>query len=104
MALRDSPDLAQAQEFIQHRENPIPASALGKGWQDRPLRNNSFPSYAHDSHPSGAAADVVRGRDGWRSAVYHRGETYQGMPYKTPHEAANEASSIMDDLGNKYPH
>jgi hypothetical protein len=100
MAYRDSPDLATAKEFIQHRENSIPASALGEGWMDRPLRNNSFPSYAHDSHPSGAAADVVRNSDGWRSAVYHQGDTYQGMPHKTPQEAANEASSIMDDLGN----
>jgi hypothetical protein len=99
IARRDSPDLDQALEFIQHRENP--ASALGEGWQDRPVRTNSFPSYAHDSHPSGAAADVVRaGGGGWRSAVYHRGDTYSGPTHKTPQEAAQWASSLMDDLGD----
>lgn len=101
IAYRDSPDLDQALEFIHHRENPIPASALGEGWQDRPVRTNSFPSYAHDSHPSGAAADVVRDGGGWRSAVYHRGDTYSGPKHKTPQDAARWASSLMDDLARK---
>jgi GNAT superfamily N-acetyltransferase len=105
----DMPDLAQALAFIHHRENPVPASDLGEGWQDHDRGPRHFPTYLHEDHPSGATAHVAWnvGQGGWRAGVTHGGDSYVshargGAPaYKTPHEAATWASSLMDDLGNK---
>jgi len=100
---RDSPDLAQAKEFIHHRENPVPASELGKGWEDEDGGPRSFPVYTQQGyHPSGANAIVAwSNQGGWRPGVYHQGKSYNSPLHKTPHEAANWANNLMDDLGNK---
>lgn len=98
---RSSPDLAEAQAFIQHRDSPIPASALGQGWSDYELGPRSFPAYTHEGHPSGSRANIAWGEQGgWQPTVHHQGEMYQGSSHKTPQQAASWASSLMDDLGN----
>lgn len=105
IALRDNPDLAQAKAFIQHRENPVPAGDLGKGWDDDFVGHRSFPAYLHTGHPSGASASVFwPDHGGWAAGVEHNGEYHRssehGTPgYKTPQEAAAWASSVMDGLG-----
>ena len=105
--VRHSPDLAQAKAFINHRENPVPASELGEGWEDYDRGPRHFPTYVHESHPSGAWGTVSWANDGgWRGGVDHGGESYRsskvGTPgYETPHEAATWANRVMDELGNK---
>lgn len=102
IADRDSPDLAQAKAFIHHHENRVPSDALGEGWQDWNRGPHAFPSYIHETHPSGAEAFVTWSprRNGWMTTVAHQGEDYDGT-HKTPQEAASWASSLMDGLGNK---
>lgn len=106
IASRESPDITQAKSFIHHRENPVPAGDLGKGWEDYDRGRQHFPAYMHESHPSGASARIVWASDGgWRAGVDHGEESYRsseyGTPgYKTPHEAATWANSVMDDIGN----
>lgn len=102
---RDSPDLAQAKAFIHHRENPVPASDLGEGWEDHDRGPQAFPTYLHETHPSGAFSSVAWRPDegGWRAGVDHGEERYRsdngGTGYKTPHEAAAWANKVMDELG-----
>lgn len=108
--LRASPDLAQAKAFIQHRESPVPASALGEGWRGDNMGPRYFPSYVYEGHPSGSAATVAwggggpRSRDnekpGWKPTVHYQGDLHPGPIHKTPQEAAQWASSFMNDLGN----
>ena len=105
----DMPDLAQALAFIQHRENPVPAKALGEGWRGDNLGPRYFPSYVYEDHPSDAAATVAwggggpRSRDGekpgWLPTVHHGGGLHPGPTHSTPQEAAAWASSFMDGLG-----
>ena len=108
-SMRNSPDLAQAKAFIQHRESPVPAKALGQGWRGDNMGPRYFPSYVYEGHPSGAAATVAwggggpRSRDGekpgWLPTVHHGGGLHPGPTHKTPQEAAAWASSFMDGLG-----
>jgi hypothetical protein len=101
IATRSSPDLTQAQAFIQHRDSPVPAGELGKGWEHFDLGYRAFPAYLHEAHSSGATANVAWSNQGWQPTVHHRGDTYDGSPtHKTPQEAAQWASSLMDDLGS----
>lgn len=107
IATRDSPDLAQAHEFIHHRDNPVPASALGEGWEDFDRGPRHFPAYIHENHPSGASGRIVWAKNdgGWRAGVDHGEESYRssesGTPgYRTPHEAAKWANRVMDEIGN----
>lgn len=98
----DMPDLSEALAFIHHRENPVPASKLGQGWEDLDRGRQHFPTYLHESHPSGAKAHVawdVNNGGGWRAGVSHNGEDYDSHSHKTPQDAAAWASSLMDDLG-----
>jgi hypothetical protein len=107
--LRTSPDLAQAKAFIHHRENPVPAKALGQGWRGDNMGPRYFPSYVYEGHPSGAAATVAWGngglqsrdgeKPGWRPTVHHEGDLHPGPTHKTPQEAAAWASSFMDNIG-----
>lgn len=100
MAVRDSPDQAQALAFIQHRDSPIPASQLGKGWSDQNLGPRHFPAYLHLEHPSGARAGIAWSpRGGWKPHVNHGPDIYEGSIHRTPQEAASWASSLMDSLG-----
>ena len=101
IATRDSPDVAQAKSFIHHRENPVPASDLGKGWEDYDRGPRHFPTYLHADHPSGASAHVAwNDQNGlWRTSVSHGMENYNSRSHKTPQDAAAWASSLMDDLG-----
>jgi len=98
---RNSPNLAQAKAFIHHRANPIPASDLGKGWEDEDLGPRYFPAYTHRSHPSGALANIAWGSNdgGWTPTVHYQGDMYPGPSHKTPQEAANWADSFRDSLG-----
>ena len=98
--LRTSPNLAQAKAFIHHRENPIPAKALGEGWEHQELGPRYFPAYTHESHPSGALANIAWGANdgGWKSTVHYQGESYPGPSHKTPQEAANWANNFRDSL------
>ena len=101
--VRNSLSLDEAQAFIHHRDNPVPPSALGEGWEDNDRGPGQFPTYIHESHPSGATAHVSwtpRG-GGWRSWLDHPTGPRRSESYKTPQEAANWASSLMDKLGNK---
>lgn len=100
IALRDTPDLAQAHAFIQHRENPVPASDLGEGWEDLDRGPRAFPTYLHENHPSGATAHVAwdEPTGTWRSSVHHTYETFDSKHHKTPQDAAAWARSTMDDL------
>jgi GNAT superfamily N-acetyltransferase len=106
IATRDSPNISEAKEFINHRDSPVPANNLGKGWENYDLGIRHFPAYLHRNHPSGATARVVRASDGgWRGGVDHGEESYRssehGTPgYKTPHEAAAWANKVMDEIGN----
>jgi GNAT superfamily N-acetyltransferase len=101
IAMRNSPNLAQAKAFIHHRENPVPASDLGEGWEHVDLGPRYFPAYTHESHPSGALASVAWGSNdsGWKPTVNHQGQSYPGPSHKTPQEAANWANNFRDSLG-----
>lgn len=100
----DMPDLGQALAFIHHRENPVPPSKLGQGWEDFDRGRQHFPAYLNESHPSGAfshvAWDVLNGGD-WRASVRHGDERYDSNAHKTPQAAAAWANSVMDGLGSK---
>jgi hypothetical protein len=103
IAIRNSPNLAQAKAFINHRESPVPASDLGEGWEDLDRGPRHFPTYLNESHLSGATAHVAWNQDQgvWRTAVNHGGNTYESRSHKTPQDAAAWASSLMDDLGKQ---
>jgi GNAT superfamily N-acetyltransferase len=100
-AIRNSPNLEQAKAFIHHRDSPVPASDLGAGWNDEDLGPRYFPAYTHQSHPSGASANIAWGSNdgGWTPTVHYQGDMYPGPPHKTPQEAANWADSFRDSLG-----
>lgn len=100
IALRDSPNLNQALAFIQHRDNPIPESALGKGWEHYDRGPRAFPTYLHEGHPSGAIAHVSwNDQGGWKAGVNHDGQSYRSNSHKTPQEAAAWANRTMDSFG-----
>lgn len=97
----DMPDLTQALAFIHHRENPVPASKLGQGWEDHDRGRGHFPTYLNESHPSGAFAHVawdVNNGGNWRAAVDHSDDAYRSSSHKTPQAAAAWANSVMDGL------
>lgn len=100
--LRESPDLAQAKAFIQHRDSPVPASDLGDGWEDYDMGPRYFPSYLHENHhPSGAVGNIAwNGGDkgGWKPTVHFNGSMFPGPALKTPHEAASWANRMMDSF------
>lgn len=100
IALRNTPDLAQAHAFIQHRDNPVPDTKLGEGWEHYDRGPRSFPTYLHEGHPSGATAHVAwdEPTGTWRSTVNHTYETFNSRHHKTPQDAAAWARSTMDDL------
>ncbi len=100
IAIRDSPNLDQAKSFIHHRENPIPASELGEGWESDDIGPHSFPAYIHESHPSGAVANIAWADEGgWKPTTHYQDDIASGPVYKTPHEAAAWANSFMDGIG-----
>ena len=80
----------------------FPPKALGEGWEDLDRGPRAFPTYLHESHPSGATAHVSWNLDqgGWRAAVNHDDDAYRSDSHKTPQEAATWASSVMNDIGN----
>lgn len=102
MAYRDDiPHLDEALAFIQHRENPVPASKLGAGWEDHDRGRHNFPAYLNENHPSGAFSGVTWNRDGggWQAVVFpHEGGRHRSEVRKTPQQAAAWANSVMDKL------
>lgn len=104
IAIRDSPTLAEAQAFIHHRENPVAASELGEGWEDLDRGPRAYPTYLHETHPSGATSHVawdVNNGGNWRAAVDHFDDAYRSSSHKTPQAAAAWANKVMDEIGTK---